>query len=359
MSDKTGLKLTDAQLKEIRRILIIQYKPFGDVLLNTAYLPALRKKFPEAVIDYLVQKPFRTILEDNPNLSNLILMEKKKGKTFAYYLERIRTIIKVRKLKYDMIIDQIRGPGSSQITFFSNAKYRIGWNLKKPWSWLKDYNWVYNFREDRDHKIYAAIAKFALLKPLGINSIDDNIYYHVKPESIEFINDWLKETGLEDKKLIVFSPVTPIYRKQWEFERFAQVADMINERTGYKIILLWGPGELEKVELMASLMKEKPVIAPKTSFNQAGALLRRTFIYIGNDGGINHLAVSQDTPTVTVFGPKTNPLKWTAWHLPIHRYLKDFEFRDPKDNTFNITPEMMFVRFEELAKYLNENKADK
>lgn len=356
MTKAVGRKLTEDQLKEIKRILIIQYKPFGDVLLNTAYLPALRKKFPDAVIDYLVQKPFRIILEDNPNLDNLILMEKKKGKTFAYYMERLRTIKKVRDLKYDMIIDQIRGPGSSQISFFSGAKYRLGWNKVKPFAWLKGYNWVYNYRETRKHRIYAARAKFLLLKPLGIEETDDNIYYNVRPESLNYIDNWLKETGLDGKKLVVFSPVTPVYRKQWEFERFAKVADMISKNTDCEIVLLWGPGELEKVELMASLMETEPVIAPKTTFNQAGALLQRTYIYIGNDGGIIHLAVSQSTPSIAIFGPKTHPLKWTAWHLPIHRHCRNFDFKSKKDNTFGITPETVFEKFLELNKYLTENK---
>lgn len=356
---KTGLKLTDEQLKEIKRILIIQYKPFGDVLLNTAYMSALRKKFPDATIDYLIQKPFRVILEDNPNLNNLILMEKKKGKTPAYYMERIRTIFKVRKLKYDMIIDQIRGPGSSQITFFSGAKYRLGWKKVKPWSWLKGFNWVYNYSEVRDHRIYAARAKFGLLKPLGIEYKDENIFYHVRPESVQYIDKWLDETGLKDKILVVFSPVTPVPRKQWEFERFARTADIIKEKhPELEIILLWGPGELEKVELMASLMKNKPVIAPKTSFNQAAALIQRTHIYIGNDGGIIHLAVSQDTPSIAIFGPKTHPLKWTAWHLPIHKYLRDLDLKSFKENTFNITPEMVYEKFVELRNYLEHNKAE-
>ncbi len=70
-------KIPEQELTQIKRILIIQYKPFGDVLLNTAYFPALRKKFPDATIDFLVQGPYKTILDDNPNLDNIIVMEKK------------------------------------------------------------------------------------------------------------------------------------------------------------------------------------------------------------------------------------------------------------------------------------------
>jgi len=357
LGSKVGRKLSQKQLSGIKRILIIQYKPFGDVLLNTSYLFSLRKKFPDATIDYLVQRPFRTILEDNPNLDNLIIMEKEKGKTFPYYWERIKTIFKVRKLKYDMIIDYLRGPGSSQITMFSGAKFKLGWNRKTLKNWFKGYNWVYNYRENRDHKIYAGIAKFKLLEPLGIKNSKDNIFYHIKPKSIEFINNWLKEINLDGKKLVVFSPVTPVYRKQWEFERFAEVADKIKE-SGIEVILLWGPGEKEKVKYMASQMKTDPIIAPNTTFNQAAALLKKTYIYIGNDGGIIHLAVSQNTPSIAIFGPKTDPLKWTAWHLPIHKYLRDFNFKNPKDNTFNITPEMVFDKFNELRSYIDQNKAE-
>lgn len=355
MGSEVGKSLTQKQLSEIKRILIIQYKPFGDVLLNTAYLPTLRKTFPEATIDYLIQKPFRTILEDNPNLDNLILMEKVKGKSIKRFFETVKTIFKVRKLKYDMIIDQLRGPGSAQISFFSGAKYKLGWNRKKLKNWIKGYNWVYNYREDRNHKVYAAKAKFKLLAPLGIEYNDENTFYHVKPESIDFVDNWLKEIGLTGKKFVVFSPVTPIPRKQWEFSRFAKVADMINEKSGMEVILVWGPGEKEKVELMASKMKTVPIIAPNTTFNQAGALLKKTFIYIGNDGGIIHLAVAMNTPTIAIFGPKTDPLKWTSWHMPIHKYLKDYEFKDPADNTFNITPEIVFEKFQDLQKFL-ENK---
>ncbi|MBU1874166.1 hypothetical protein KJ688_10650, partial [bacterium] len=103
-------------LASIRKILIIQYKPFGDVLLNTGYLPTLRNQFPNAQIDYLVQKPYKTVLEDNPNINKLLLMEKKKKKTFSYFAERLRIIHLVRKERYDVIVDQLRGPGSAQIT---------------------------------------------------------------------------------------------------------------------------------------------------------------------------------------------------------------------------------------------------
>jgi len=48
----TFKRIPEEELGKIRKILLIQYKPFGDVLLNTGYLPTLRKHFPNAQIDY-------------------------------------------------------------------------------------------------------------------------------------------------------------------------------------------------------------------------------------------------------------------------------------------------------------------
>ena len=350
--------LSSKELGQVKKILIMQYKPFGDVLLNTGYLPALRAKFPDAQIDFLVQKPYATLLKDNPNLDNLVLMDKIKKNTRKYAISRFHLINKIRKEKYDVIIDQARGPGSSQITLFSGAKFRLGWLKTKKLSWLKGYNWVYNYKTVKNNEIYSARAKFEMLKPLGINEVPHNTFYHVLPESTTNVKAWLKEADLLDKKIVVFSPVTPIRSRQWKFEYLARTADIMTEQFGYKVVLLWGPGELKKVEGMASQMATKPFIAPATTFNEAAAVLQQASIYIGNNGGIHHLSVAVKTPTLTIFGPNTEPLKWTAWDQPIHTFVKNNDCKEYVDGTFGVTPEMVCEKFKELAVQL-EGKNDK
>lgn len=332
--------IPEDELSRIQKILIIQYKPFGDVLLNTGYLPTLRKHFPDAQIDYLIQKPYRTLLEDNPYLDNLILMEKKKKKTISYFSERLRMIRLVRKRKYNVIVDQLRGTGSAQITMFSGSPYRLGWTQKR-------WNWVYNYKVQRDNFRYYSRAKFDLLNPLGIEEEDHNTYYIIKPESLHYIQIWIHKKQLEKEKLVVISPASPVPAKQWSPARFAQLADLIVSGTDFKVILLWGPGEKHLSQSIASQMKNIPIIAPPTTFNQAGALLKHATMYIGNDGGINHLAVAMETPSIAIFGPTSNPKKWVAWHKPQHMYLRDWHFKDRTDNNFNITPEQVFEKFKE------------
>ena len=342
-----------SDLKAVKKILVMQYKPFGDVLLNTAYLPELRRKFPEAQIDYLVQNPYSTLLKDNPNLDNIILIEKNKKGLLKYALARFQLIRKIRREKYDVVIDQARGPGASQITFFSGAKFRLGWLKTKKWSSLKGYNWVYNHKAVKNHHIYSARAKFDMLRPLGIVETTDNTFYHILPESQSMIKDWLLEKGIHGEKIIVFSPVTPIRSRQWKLSSFARLADIIIGEYGFPTVLLWGPGEKERVEKMASMMEYTPLIAPATSFNQAGAMLQNATVYIGNNGGVHHLAVAVGTPTLTIFGPGTNPLKWTAWHLPIHKYIISNKRVVYVDGSFGITPEKAGAAFDRMINGLS------
>ncbi len=330
-------------LKSIKKILIIQYKPFGDVLINTAYFPILRKNFPNVKIDYLIQKPYKLLLEENPYLDELVVMQKKKG--FAYYLERFRIIKEIRKRKYDLIIDQLRSSGSAQITLFSGAKYKIGWHLKK-------WNFVYNYRRERFNNRYYALMKCELLQPLGIKEESSDLYYKVKDESIQKIDNWLKKQNIADRNFVVFSPGTPVLAKQWSLDNFAKLGDLIIKNHNLDIVLLWGPKEDILCHEIISKMKEKAILALPTSFNEAAALLRKAKIYISQDGGINHLAISQKCPSIAIFGPHTNPKKWQAWHKKEHTYLKNYEHTDKNDRTLGVSSEEVYQKFKEMLDFI-------
>ena len=318
----------------IKKILIIQIKPFGDVLLNTAYFPFLQKKFPKAKIDFLVNLPFHKVLENNPFINELIIFKKKRG--FFYFLERINLFIRLYKKKYDLIIDQMRGTGSAQITLFSGAKYRLGFKNSR-WSF------VYNIKATELSQRYSASMKFDLLKPLGIKEQPYKLQFIIKPESKSYINDWLEKKGLRKEKVICISPGSPVLKKKWKLENYAALGDLILKNIDIKLILLWGPKEKNDVDLVYSLMKNKPIIALPTNFNQVAALLKKSELLICNDGGINHLSVATEIPSLAIFG-NTNPINWAATNFKNHYYLYNKEFDSTKDNSFGISPKMAYEK---------------
>ncbi|NOG44351.1 MAG: glycosyltransferase family 9 protein [Calditrichaeota bacterium] len=327
--------------EEIQKILIIQYQPFGDVLLNTGYLPALRRKFPTAKIDFLVRKPYHNALLENPDIDELVIFQNGKG-TKDYLLERIKLISNIRKRKYDLVIDQIRNTGSAQITILSGAKYRLG---------LVNQRWrsYYNLKAERKKLRYYSAMKFDTLAPLGIEEEKHKLFFHISQDSTEKIKNWFNENNLSGDKLICFSPGTPVKGKQWDLANYAKLADLIIEKTDCRVLLLWAPNEKEDVETVKSFMENEPIMALPTTFNEAAAVLKECRLLVCNDGGLNHLSVATETPSIAFFG-KHKPTRWSpasvfkGYH---HFYNESADYNS--DKSLGIPVEQVFSKIKEIV----------
>jgi ADP-heptose:LPS heptosyltransferase len=325
-------------LSKIHKILIIQYQPFGDVLLNTGYFPTLREKFPTAEIDFLVREPYHHALLENPYLDNLLIFKNSNG--LNYFLNRIKLIKNIRSRHYDLVIDQIRNTGSAQFTIFSGARYRLG---------LRNQRWrsFYNLKAERKSIRYYSAMKFDTLAPLGINEVAHKLYLKIKDESVDFINNWLDEHQSTDSKWVCLSPGSPVRSKKWAALNYAKLADKITESSDYRILLIWGPGEKEDVEKVLGLINKEAVIAPKTTFNQAAALLKKCSLLICNDGGINHLSVATETPSIAFFG-RHKPTRWSPliFNNHFHFYKENVDYKN--DRTLGISVDEVFEKVKEV-----------
>jgi heptosyltransferase II len=309
--------------------------------LNTSYLSALKDRFPKAKIDFLVSKPFDSILEENPYLSEVITFRRYKG--LKYTLERIKIFIQIFLRHYSLVIDQQSGVGSAQITFFSAATYRLGFQHLK-------WQWIYNIKAGKPKQRYSASMRFDLLKPLRIKEQPYQLYYHIKKESYTYIQEWLGKENLLKEKLICISPGSPSLKKKWDIQLYAELADRILKSTKYKIIILWAKSEEEDLKKMLAHMKQKPIAAPHTSLNQGAALLTHCSLLICNDGGMNHISVVTKTPSVAFFG-HTNPTNWCPHSVfPDHYCLSNRQKYSPTDFSFGISVEQAYAKVLSILK---------
>ena len=90
------------------RILIIRLSALGDVVLATPALRALRRRFPQARIDWLVDADYVPLLEKNPHLSHLIAYDRRGEHAGAAGLLRLRS--QLRRQRYELVIDLQRKP---------------------------------------------------------------------------------------------------------------------------------------------------------------------------------------------------------------------------------------------------------
>lgn len=330
---------TPINFEDIQKILVIQFAPFGDVLLTTSYFETLKKKIPAAKIYYLVKSPYQKIVRNHPFIDEIMVIRRESG--IKYFFERIRTILAVRKEKFDLVIDQQNKPSSQQIAMFSGAEHRVGYADGRL-------SFAYTLKAGRRELQYSASRKFDILEPLSIDEEPYQLYFHVDEDARNYIENWLEQENLNRQKLICISPGSPVPKKKWNLKNYARLADLIHKKLDFTIILLWAPNELEDVKFVESIMETNPVVAPATDLWQAAALLKKSELLICNDGGLNHLSVATQTPSLAIFG-NTDPTVWSpASAFPEHYHLYNPDGERDSENSFGITPEEAFENVNQI-----------
>jgi len=60
-----------------QKFLVIRISSLGDVLLTSALIRNIKKTFPDAIIDFVVDRQFEEIVKHNPHINNVIIYDKK------------------------------------------------------------------------------------------------------------------------------------------------------------------------------------------------------------------------------------------------------------------------------------------
>ncbi len=299
---------------EPKRILIIQLRRIGDVLMCTPLIRAVRQSYPQAHLAFLTEEESKAVLMTNPNLSEVIVWGKNKYKNWFYALKKIKEL---RDKRFDLVIDLLGTPRTAIASFLAGAKQRIGFAHR----FRKN---LYNIQVTPDKaEKYGAYYKLDALKPLGIESSDFRLELVLNTNVKKFAQKFYHTNQIQDSDLKI--SISPTARRRfnfWFLDRYAKVADSLIEKYGAKIILVWGPGEKEIVDKIASMMRFKPYIAPETrTVLDLAAILEKCDLHLGNDNGTKHIATAMGVPTVTIYGPHS-PVSWTYPDSNRHKFVK-------------------------------------
>jgi ADP-heptose:LPS heptosyltransferase len=318
--------------QKIKKICVIQLQPFGDVFLTTSYFEVLKNRYPDAEIVFLTKAPYHMVLRDHPFINRLIIIPKASG--FKYTLERFKSFFKIFAERFDLVIDQQYKMSSQHLCLASMARYRIGYNRERT-----NIPWAYNIQVPHNPerlKTYSATNKFDLLAPLGIEKQPYKMYLTISDAEQQKIDAWLA-SHVAETPFVLFSPGSREAFKRWGPQGFAQVADGFASQ-GFTPVFIWAPGEEPTVETVRGLMKHSSVLALPTSLQEGVALVKRAKLLVTNDGGLNHLSVVAEVPTIAIFG-KTSPNSWSpATAFKTHHHFHNPK-RDPNDPLWGIDPQ--------------------
>lgn len=279
----------------VKKILVIKLRGIGDVILSTIVFDPIKREFPNAKIDFLVDAPGSFGLKHLPILNDVIIFKK------GNLLNRIKQFLAIRKNKYDLIIDLYSNPASAQVTKISGARYRVGF----PYRGRKYAYNIYGPNEERA-VLHEADLHLELLKSLNVKVDNSKLYYGLDNISNLFAEKYISDNFLSNSFVLGVLPSGSWQSKKCPPEKFAILADRIVDEIGVKILVIWGPDDKIEAESIVKYMKNDTLLAPHTSILEMGALINNCTAIIANDSGPMHIAAALGIPTLSIHGP-TNP----------------------------------------------------
>lgn len=188
-----------------------------------------------------------------------------------------------------------------------------------------------NHRAEHQVFYYAKLAREVERRFTGSSSISVEAArprLRAAPEQVERALGLLAQAGISAEapsllrpsllRILALNPgATNSRAKRWLAERFAQTADSLAERDGFRTIIVGAEGDREAAEKTASFMRTPAaVLAGRTSISELKGVLACSSLVISNDTGPAHVSAALGIPTVVVFGPTehfaTRPLSDAA-----------------------------------------------
>jgi lipopolysaccharide heptosyltransferase I len=319
-----------------RRILIVRLGSLGDLIHTLPAVAAIRDAWPDAEIDWIVERAHADLLALVPVLSRVVVLG---DRSAGGWWSAIRTL---RARRYDLAVDLQGLVKSAAIARLSGARRVVGFDrsgLREPAARFF-YSEVVPVGEGR-HVIQKnlALVRHALG---GHFSLTDEMTSELNfaselnfplriPDSpalaaIRAKLQDLKTPGPQDPRtsleFVVLNPGAAWPNKRWPPGSFAQVACAIRDRHGWSSVVLWGPGEAGIAQAVVDGSGGAAVLAPATTLADLLAIASAARVFVSGDTGPLHLAGAVGTPLVALFGPTTAARNgpWDDRDVSISRY---------------------------------------
>ncbi len=283
--------------KTPERIAIIKPSALGDIAHALPVLTALRARFPEAHISWIVNRGYAPILEGHPALDETIAFDRgalrknwlRGGWEFARFLKRLRSY------RFDLAIDLQGLFRTGAMSFATGARTRIGLASAREGAMV-----CYSHRvEDRVGVAHAVDRYWRVIESLGDAPSVKTFHVPIHADARNWARNHLQEFP---RPWLAFGVGSRWLTKRWPPEHFASLARRAQTRFGGSAIFV-GTSEEAEIAQQAAALISGPVLqlAGATKLPQLVAILNEADVLLANDTGPLHLAVALGRPVIAPY----------------------------------------------------------
>ena len=295
------------------KILVIQKKRIGDVLVSTIILEALREKFTDAELHYLVYPMSLAVVENSPFIDKFIVLDNKTKKSV---FKMIGFLFSLRKEKYNIVIDAYGKPNSVLMGWFSGAKKTI--TFDKKYSRVLYSDVVIRRGKPITNATLAIEHRMQLLEPLGIEFKEYKPKIFLKETEIADARNYLSKNGINlDVPIVMISAIGSKETKTFPLHYMAKVLDKVATKN-VQILMNYIPFQKELAHELFNLCESKTqakifMKIYENDLRKFIAITSQCKALIGNEGGATHMAKALNVPTFIIFAIGVEKDGWSIY----------------------------------------------
>lgn len=298
--------------KEIKNILVIRFRRVGDSVLSMGLCHTLRKSFPGAEIDLVINKGIDSLYRSHPDVDNLIVFDKDENDNIFRHIAKIRHTMRAKR--YDIIVDMRSTVKSLLFSLFSlRTPYRLG---RKKW-----YSRLLLTHTADNHAAGTGTRpeqNLLLLKPLekiaDIHYSTDFRLYVTGAEKRAFA-ERMMQCGIDfSHPVAVVAVATRVRSKAWPMDAMTETLHRMMEHCpDIQLVFNYAGDEREiAMEQYKALGMDSRIFMniEACSLRELCAMLSCSTFFFGNEGGPRHMAQALGIPSFAIFPPGIRKATW-------------------------------------------------
>jgi lipopolysaccharide heptosyltransferase II len=305
-------------------ILLIRLRLIGDVVFTTPIPRALKRAFPGARVTYLVEAQAAPVVRTNPAIDEVMVVGRPRG--LARLAADVRLAHRLRRRRFDVVVDLHGGPRSSWLAWASGARERIGYDVAGR-------QWMYTRTVPRPRELrprHSVVNQWDLLGAIEgwpgdvPDPARDPVEMPLDPAADARVAARLLAHGIGGGEELVVAHVSagnPFRR--WPEPAFVElVAALAAASPRRRIVLSSGPSDRRAADRIAAGARQalgeaagRVVDFGEFDLAELRALIARARLFVGGDTGPLHVAATTATPIVGLYGP-TLSARSAPWRDP-------------------------------------------
>ncbi|MGE5432078.1 MAG: glycosyltransferase family 9 protein [Syntrophomonadaceae bacterium] len=280
------------------KILLINLDAMGDILMTTAQLKGLKRKFPESTIYWVTLKSTVPLLFNNPFVD----------KVMPYDFE---TISVLSQMEFDYVMNVDKSLRSGALAQSVKASHRLGFGMNEdgkiiPLNESAGYNYKLGMDDYLKFKVNTRTGQDYLAETFELNYQMDDYVFNFFDEELKFIESFKAKAGIKDDDMVIGfnTGCSLLYpNKKLTVDQHVTLIEKFLALDKYKIVLLGGPEDEKRNEEIASHFPGKVINTPVNEGVRRGACYESIpqVVITGDSFGM-HLAIALKKYVIAWFG---------------------------------------------------------